>query len=114
MLRSLKEHIEPIIAVITAILQTFFVWKMSGTSGNMVIYVFVFVAFLFLAKRAMQIKDKRMWITSSILALLFTIAQTISTSISIDYTLNHILEKRMLVIIPRIFSISINGKCTFI
>lgn len=111
MFKIIKEQLESIIAVLIAGLETLFIWKMVGTSGNMIIYVFIFVAFLLLTKKTIKIKDKRMWITSAVLALLFTIAQTISTSISIDYTLNHILEKRMLVIIPRLFFISCNGDC---
>lgn len=98
-----KEIKEEIIIFISAIIQTLFTWKMINASGLSIVYIFVLVAYIFLDKKALQVKDKRIWKISSILSLLFTIAQTISRSINIDFTLNHILELSMLVIIPRLF-----------
>ncbi len=100
MKRISKEIMKEIIVFISAIIQTLFTWKIINGSGFSIVYIFILIAYIFLDKKALQIKDKRIWKISSILSILFTIAQIISRSISVDFTLNHIMD---LIIILRLF-----------
>ena len=91
---KIKQLARPVLMLIIAFIETLFTWKQIGQDANMVIYVLIFVAFFMLVNKAMQVKDKRMWITSAVLGLLFTIAEIIGSSINTDFTLNHIFKVR--------------------
>ena len=91
---KIKQLARTVLMLIIAFIETLFTWKQIGQDANMVIYVLIFVAFFMLVNKAMQVKDKRMWITSAVLGLLFTIAEIIGSSINTDFTLNHIFKVR--------------------
>ena len=91
---KIKQLARLVLMLMIAFIETLFTWKQIGQDANMVIYVLIFVAFFMLVNKAMQVKDKRMWITSAVLGLLFTIAEIIGSSINTDFTLNHIFKVR--------------------
>jgi len=103
-----------IIAVIVALVETLFTWQQTEQNGNLVVYIFVFAAFFMLAKKVLEIENKRMWITCSSLAAIFMITQVIGLSINTDFTIDHILQKSTLINAMRIFCICTYAKYTVI
>lgn len=89
----MKEYIKKTISMFLTIILIFFIWHKFLLSGNTIILVMlVFPIYNFL-KNTIENENKRKFIVSSIIAVCFAIVELICNSINIDYTLNYILDK---------------------
>lgn len=90
---ELKKYTKNIISLIIAIILNFFIWHRFTADGNSIIYIglFVFIYKFFL--EILDIKNKRMIIISLIISISFSIIEVIGMSINLDFTLNNILNK---------------------
>ena len=93
----MKKYKEKIIAMILSIIMVFFIWHNFLVSGNNTIFIFVLIASYFLIKNSIIIKNNRANIIASIIAIVFALIEIICKSINYDYTLNHILDKWILI-----------------
>ena len=75
-------------------------------SGKNIIFIFILISSFFLIKNSIIIKNKRADIIASIIAIMFALIEIICKSINYDYTLNHILDKWILINFIGYFTIS--------
>ena len=89
----MKKYIEKIISLFLTIIVVLFIWHKFLISGNTIILLMsVFPIYCFL-KQTIENETKRKFTISVTIAIIFAIVQLICNSINIDYTLNHILDK---------------------
>lgn len=89
----MKENIKKIISIILTLILIFFIWHKFLVGGNTIIFIMlVFPIYNFLNK-TIENENKRKFIVSIIIAIAFAIIELICNSINIDYTLNHIIDK---------------------
>ena len=89
----MKEYTKKIISMILTIILVFFLWHKFLLSGNTIILVMlVFPIYSFL-KKVIENETKSKFIASIIISIAFAIIELICNSINTDYTLNHILDK---------------------
>ncbi len=89
----MKKYTSNIIAGLLAILLLLFVWHRFLMSGNSVILIMLLPVFYYFFKRVIEKENKRKFILSSLIAVVFATIEIICISINTDYTLNHILDK---------------------
>lgn len=89
----MKKYTSNIIAGLLAIWLLLFVWHRFLMSGNSVILIMLLPVFYYFLKRVIEKENKRKFILSSIIAVVFATIEIICISINTDYTLNHILDK---------------------
>lgn len=78
-------------------LLTVFVWHNFLVSGNSVIFIFVFISSYITMQKIFQHADKRKIIITSIVSIIFAVIEVVCNSINMDYTLNHILNKWLVI-----------------
>lgn len=89
----MKENIKKITSMFLTLILIFFIWHKFLVGGNTIIFIMlVFPIYNFL-KKTIENENKRKFIVSIIIALAFAIIELICNSINTDYTLNHILDK---------------------
>ena len=94
----MKKYKENIISVILAIILVIFIWHNFLVSANNVIFIFIFAACYLVLKNILTKNiNKREIIVSSIIAAVFSIMEVICKSINVDYTLNHIIDKWLII-----------------
>lgn len=86
-----------IIIGILSVILTFFIWHNFLVSGNNVTFIFIFITSIITLKNIFKNPNKRKLIISSIVSILFAMAELICNSINTDYTLNHIINKWLLI-----------------
>lgn len=89
----MKKYKNNIIAIILSVILSIFIWHNFLVSGNSVIFILILVALYYFLKRTIDNENKRKFIISGIIALIFAIVEIICTSINTDYTLNNIINK---------------------
>lgn len=89
----MKKYTKNIIAMILSIITILFIWHKFLLSGNTVILSIMLVPFYYFFKNVIEKENKRKFIISISIAIVFSIIELICTSINTDYTLNHILNK---------------------
>lgn len=85
-----------ILAILSTIL-TIFIWHNFRISGNNIIFTFIFIASFSTMKHTLKDANKRKIIVTTIVSILFAIAEIVCNSINTDYTLNHIINKWLLI-----------------
>lgn len=93
----MKKYASNLLSIILSIILVFFVWHKFLVSGNTVIFIIMFIAFYYFFKKVIEKENIRKFVISIIIAIAFAIIELVCTSINIDYTLNHILDKWMIV-----------------
>lgn len=93
----MKKYKNSIIAIILSLILTIFIWHKFLVTGNSVIFILIFTSFYYLLKKVIENTTKRKFIISSIIAIIFAIIEIICTSINIDYTLNNIIDKWLII-----------------
>lgn len=78
-------------------LLTVFIWHNFLVSGNNIIFIFVFIASFITMQKIFKNIDKRKIIITSILSTIFAVIEVVCYSINKDYTLNHIVNKWLLI-----------------
>ena len=78
-------------------LLTVFIWHNFLVSGNNVIFIFVFIASFITMQKIFKNIDKRKIIITSILSIIFAVIEVVCYSINMDYTLNHTVNKWLLI-----------------
>lgn len=86
-----------IVLSILSVFLTIFIWHNLLVSGNNVIFIFVFISSFITMKKVFQNIDKRKIIITSIFSIIFALIEVVCNSINVDYTLNHILNKWVLI-----------------
>ena len=89
----MKKYKNNIIALILALLLVIFTWRNFLISGNSIIFILIFVSLYYFLKKVISEENKRKFIISGTIALVFAIIEIICTRINQDYTLNNILNK---------------------
>lgn len=95
----MKKYKNNIISFILACILTICIWHNFLISGNNIIFVFIFASCYFVIKKTLEStkNTKRKMITAGIVAVIYTIIEIIGKSINTDFTLNHILNKWLIV-----------------
>lgn len=93
----MKKYKNNIIAIILSLILVIFVWHKFLVSGNSVILILIFISSYYFLKKVIENENKRKFIITSIIAIVFAIIEVICTSINFDYTLNHIVDKWLIV-----------------
>lgn len=93
----MRKYKDNIIAIILSMLLVIFIWHNFLVTGNNVIFIFIFTACYFMLKNTISKINKRKCITAMVIAILFAIIEIICKSINIDYTLNHIIDKWLII-----------------
>lgn len=89
----MKEYTKKFISMFLTIILVFFIWHKFLLSGNTIILVMlVFPIYNFL-KKVIENETKRKFTVSIIISIAFATIELICNSINTDYTLNHILDK---------------------
>ena len=78
-------------------LLTIFIWHNFLVSGNNVIFIFVFIASFITMQKILTNIDKRKIVITSVLSIIFAAIEVVCNSINMDYTLNHIVNKWILI-----------------
>lgn len=78
-------------------LLTVFIWHNFLVSGNNVVFIFVFIASFITMQKIFTNIDKRKIIITSVLSIIFALIEVVCNSINMDYTLNNILNKWILI-----------------
>ena len=86
-----------IILMILSGILTIFIWHNFFISGNNIIFLFIFLASIITMKQIFKDLNKRKIIVTSIVSVLFSSAEIICNSINLDYTLNHIINKWLVI-----------------
>lgn len=102
----MKKYKSNIISLILSLLLVIFIWHNFLVSGNNVIFIFIFVACYFILKATLSKMNKRKGIVSAIIAIVFAIVEVVCKSINIDYTLNNIINKWLIINLAGYFLIS--------
>ena len=89
----MKKSIINFIAIILSIITIIFIWHKFLISGNTIILLIMLIPFYCFFQRVLEKENKKKFIISLIIAICFAIIQLICTSINIDYTLNNIFNK---------------------
>lgn len=92
----MKKYKNNIISIIMAFVIVFFIWHKFQTDGNSIIFVALFVITYKVYLELLEIKNKRLVVISSITSVMFSIIEVVCGSINIDYTLNNIINKWLL------------------
>lgn len=95
----MKKYKNNIISFVLASILVIFIWHSFLVSGNNVTYIFLFASCYLVIKHTLESKTitKRKAIIVGIVAVLFTIIEIIGKSINTDFTLDHILNKWLIV-----------------
>ena len=95
----MKKYKNNIISFILACILTLWIWHNVLISGNNIKFVFIFASCYFVKKKTLEStkNTKREMITAGIVAVIYTIIEIIGKSINTDFTLNHILNKWLIV-----------------
>ena len=89
----MKENIKKITSMFLTLILIFFIWHKFLVGGNTIIFIMlVFPIYNFL-KKTIENENKRKFTVSIIIAIAFAVIELICNSINTDYTLNHILDK---------------------
>lgn len=102
----MKKYKDDIISIILSIILVIFIWHNFLVSGNNVIFIFIFVACYIALKKILSKLNKRSGIVAAIIAILFALVEVICKSINTDYTLNHIINKWLIVNLSGYFIIA--------
>ena len=102
----MRKYKEKLVAFILSVIMVLFIWHNFLVSGNNIIFIFILISSFFLIKNSIIIKNKRADIIASIIAIMFALIEIICKSINYDYTLNHILDKWILINFIGYFTIS--------
>lgn len=102
----MKKYKNNIISIILALLLVIFIWHNFLVTGNNIIFVFIFAACYFLIKNTITKLEKRKCIIATIIAIVFAIVEVICKSINIDYTLNHFINKWLIINLSGYFIIA--------
>ncbi len=89
----MKKSIINFIAIILSIITIIFIWHKFLISGNTIILLIMLIPFYCFFQRVLEKENKKKFIISLIIAICFAIIQLICTSINIDYILNNIFNK---------------------
>lgn len=89
----MKKYWNNIIALILSFILIVFIWHKFLISGNSIIFILILIALYYFMKKVISEENKRKFIVSGIIGLLFATIYIICTSINVDYTLNNILNK---------------------
>ena len=93
----MKEIIKKIITLFMTVISIIFIWHKFLISGNTsILFMLVFPIYYFI-KKTIENEDKRKFIISITISIIFSIIQLICNSINLDYTLNHILDKWLII-----------------
>ena len=95
----MKKYKNNIISFVLASILVIFIWHSFLVSGNNVTYIFLFASCYLVIKHTLESKTitKRKAIIVGIVAVLFTIIEIMGKSINTDFTLDHILNKWLIV-----------------
>lgn len=93
MQEKIKKYLNNIISAILSLILVFFIWHKFLATGNTFIFVILFVAFYKYINFIVEQQNKRKCIVSCVLAIMFAIIEVICFSINYDYTLNHVIDK---------------------
>lgn len=86
-----------IIAIILALITIIFLWHKFLISGNTIVLLLLIIPFYIFYKNVIDTSNKRKFTISMCIAVIFSIIELICTSINTDYTLNHVIDKWILV-----------------
>ena len=89
----MKKYKNNILSLILALILIVFIWKKFLLDGNTIIFVLIFIALYNFLKKVIKEENKRKFIISGIIGIMFGIIEIVCTSINTDYTLNNILNK---------------------
>lgn len=93
MREKIKQYVPNIISVILSLILVVFIWHKFLATGNSIIFILLFVIFYKYLKYVISKQTKRKCIISGIIAFIFSIIEIVCFSINYDYTLNHIMDK---------------------
>ena len=88
-----------------AFILTFFIWHNLRVSGNTIVFMVILIANFNILKYVINNMNKREGIITSIVSVLFAVAEVIGNSINMDYSLNNVLNKWFILNILGYFSI---------
>lgn len=93
----MKEIIKISITFLMTVISIIFIWHNFLISGNTsILFMLVFPIYYFI-KKTIENQDKRKFIISITISIIFSIIQLICSSINIDYTLNNILDNWLVI-----------------
>lgn len=88
-----EEKMKNIIGILLSAILVIFIWHKFLVSGNTVIFLLIFVSMYYVIKKTIEKENKKKFAITAIISLIFALVEVICTSINIDYTLNHVLDK---------------------
>lgn len=93
----MKKYKNNIIATILSLILVIFTWHRFLAPGNNVVFLMIFISGYYFIKNVIENENKRKCTVACIIAIIFAIIEIICTSINTDYTLNHIVDKWIIV-----------------
>lgn len=93
----MKKYKNNIIAIVLAAILSIFIWHQFLVSGNTVIFILITMALYYFIKRTIDNENKRKFIISAIIAFIFAGVEIVCTSINIDYTVDNIINKWLII-----------------
>ena len=92
----MKNELKKIIAIVCAIFEAFFLWKLTNISGNTIVYVVLTIIIYSFIRNILDKVDKRKYIFCFVLALLFTIIEVFVASMNTYLDFDH-LSKSLII-----------------
>lgn len=88
---------EKIFTLMITIIEVVFIWHNLLVSANNILFFFLLLCCYLISKRTIQIQDKRKRKIALIISVIFAAIEIVCKSIQIDYTLDHVFDKWIIV-----------------
>ncbi len=93
----MEKYKKNILAIILSLILVIFIWHKFLVSGNTVVFLLVLMAMYYFIKKVLDNQNKQKCITTVTISIVFAIIEIVCTSINTDFTLNHIIDKWLLI-----------------
>lgn len=93
----MEKYKKNILAIILSLILVIFIWHKFLVSGNTVIFLLVLMAMYYFIKKVLDNENKQKCITTVTISIIFAIIEIVCTSINTDFTLNHIIDKWLVI-----------------
>ncbi len=103
--KEIEKNIRIIASIIIGFIICLFVKESFQTSGNSILFIFLFFANCYLINNKIKKIEKRKAIISAIIAFLFAITEVVCTSINTTHSFNNIINDK--------FALNLKGKQFF-
>lgn len=93
----MEKYKKNILAIILSLILVIFIWHKFLVSGNTVVFLLVLMAMYYFIKKVLDNENKPKCITTVTISIIFAIIEIVCTSINTDFTLNHIIDKWLVI-----------------